>query len=418
MSATTISAETASSNDSGPRTGAATPILVCLGPAYEAATPDQLAPVFDRLSQALAGLGQPVTVAFPSGDDGPVTEDGGLYLQPYRPVESSRTVSVQTAGAYLSAFELLRSHQSLCCVLVGGEAETLDADALRLMVDAVLNGRADLALPRYALGPEQGLLNSAVLAPLSRAMYGLKTRYPLALDLAMSPRMAEHMATAAQRFTSSAQSDAVLWPVAEAATSGYAVAEISCGSRALPASNMDLGTILNTVAGSLFSDIEARASFWQRTRPAVSLITARTALADQVQPTHDPVDDTELQQMMQTYRLGYRDLHEIWSLVLPPNTLLGLKRLSAAPPENFVFADALWTRVVYDFVLAHRLRTLNRGHLLGAFAPLYLAWVASHLHGARNGTTAEQHTEQVAKSFEADKPYLVSRWRWPDRFNP
>ena len=24
----------------------------------------------------------------------------------------------------------------------------------------------------------------------------------------------------------------------------------------------------------------------------------------------------------------------------------------------------------------------------------------------------------VAAAFEADKPYLVSRWRWPDRFNP
>ena len=42
-------------------------------------------------------------------------------------------------------------------------------------------------------------------------------------------------------------------------------------------------------------------------------------------------------------------------------------------------ADDLWVRIVYDFILAYRLRTLNRGHLLGALTPLYLAWVASHL---------------------------------------
>ena len=30
----------------------------------------------------------------------------------------------------------------------------------------------------------------------------------------------------------------------------------------------------------------------------------------------------------------------------------------------------------------------------------------------------ERHIEAVAAAFEADKPYLVSRWRWPDRFNP
>ena len=35
-----------------------------------------------------------------------------------------------------------------------------------------------------------------------------------------------------------------------------------------------------------------------------------------------------------------------------------------------------------------------------------------------SGTEPEQHIEAVAAAFELDKPYLVSRWRWPDRFNP
>jgi hypothetical protein len=84
--------------------------------------------------------------------------------------------------------------------------------------------------------------------------------------------------------------------------------------------------------------------------------------------------------------------------------------------------DALWARIVYDFILAYRLRTLHRGHLLGALTPLYLAWVASHLlltstTGAET-MAPEKHIEALAAAFEADKPYLVSRWRWPDRFNP
>jgi hypothetical protein len=73
---------------------------------------------------------------------------------------------------------------------------------------------------------------------------------------------------------------------------------------------------------------------------------------------------------------------------------------------------------VYDFLLAYRLRTINRGHLLGALTPLYLAWAASHILMTEAGTDPERHIEAVAAAFEADKPYLVSRWRWPDRFNP
>ncbi len=99
--------------------------------------------------------------------------------------------------------------------------------------------------------------------------------------------------------------------------------------------------------------------------------------------------------------------------MLPPQTLLGLKRLTTTAPASFAMTDALWVRIVYDFVLAHRLRTINRSHLLGSLTPLYLAWVASHLLQAKPGAT-----EDLARAFEADKPYLVSRWRWPDRFNP
>jgi len=26
--------------------------------------------------------------------------------------------------------------------------------------------------------------------------------------------------------------------------------------------------------------------------------------------------------------------------------------------------------------------------------------------------------QQLSMVYEAQKPYLISRWRWPDRFNP
>ena len=109
--------------------------------------------------------------------------------------------------------------------------------------------------------------------------------------------------------------------------------------------------------------------------------------------------------MLQAFRLAHTNLEEIWSLVLPPQSLLGLKRLAQTDGAAFRMPESLWARIVYDFLLAHRLRTINRGHLLGALIPLYLAW-------------AESHIEAVAAAFEAEKIYMVSRWRWPDRFNP
>ena len=88
--------------------------------------------------------------------------------------------------------------------------------------------------------------------------------------------------------------------------------------------------------------------------------------------------------------------------------------------NTFQASGLLWRQADTYWDLAAVLRRaleLNRGHLLGAFIPLYLAWVAGHINLTAAGTGAEAHIEALAAAFEADKPYVVSRWRWPDRFN-
>jgi hypothetical protein len=52
--------------------------------------------------------------------------------------------------------------------------------------------------------------------------------------------------------------------------------------------------------------------------------------------------------------------------------------------------------------------------------PLYLAWVAGFARDAEAADAAgvEQILERLAIAYESAKSYLVSRWRWPDRFNP
>src|ERR1039458_2813975 len=89
-------------------------------------------------------------------------------------------------------------------------------------------------MPRYRLGPNNGLVNSAILYPVTRALYRLCPRFPQAIDVGLSLRMAERLAIAAQPFTAAGQNDAILWPVAEAASANWPVAEIDAGPRGLP----------------------------------------------------------------------------------------------------------------------------------------------------------------------------------------
>ena len=88
--------------------------------------------------------------------------------------------------------------------------------------------------------------------------------------------------------------------------------------------------------------------------------------------------------------------------------------------HEFRFAGELWARTVYDFAVAHRLRLIGRDHLLRALTPLYMGWIASFILSVRESddSQAENQIEQLSIAYESQKPYLISRWRWPDRFMP
>jgi hypothetical protein len=406
----TASTVTESSVPANPGPSAST-LLVSLVPL----PPEALEATLANLAIAFAG--QNILVATP--DPAPAVP-ASVKLTTYTPITAAPGSWVFTAADFLNTYKLMQENQSSTCLMLGAEAQSLNPEALRALADSAFAG-SDLVTPRYNLAPRDGLVNSAILYPVTRALFGTRPRYPLAIDLAFSTRMADRLAACSQKFTAVNQNGALVWPVSEAASAGFTIAEVPAGTRALPPPDAaDLNSLLAQVAGSLFADIDAKASFWQRARLAYS---PRAAQAHTEAPSNEaPAEAPDVQPMLDSFRLAYTNLHEIWSLVLPPNSLLGLKKLSLMPPTAFRMADALWARTVYDFILAYRLRTINRGHLLGALTPLYLAWVASHLlltstTGAET-MSPEKHIEALATAFEADKPYLVSRWRWPDRFNP
>ena len=387
-------------------TGASAPPGVGLLVLLAAMAPEQLERVLANLATFSPPEGMPVA----SSEALPANSYPSFQIVAAPAASPAWTL---TASDFVSAYQLAEKNKARAVLILGPESGSLGSTALHGLADAVLATQTDLAIPCYELPPHAGLVNSAILYPLTRALFASRVRFPLAPDLGLSLRMAERLARAAQRFTAINQGETPLWPINEAAIAGFTIDEFDVGPRLQPqAPGPDINTILPVVTGSLFSDIDAKATFWQRFRPLPPAANFSPAQA----PPTDAAPDVA--SMVQAWRLAYTNLQEIWSLVLPPNSLLGLKRLSATDASAFRMPDSLWARIVYDFLLAWRLRTINRGHLLGALIPLYLAWVASHFNITASGTDPERHIEAVAAAFEAEKAYIVSRWRWPDRFNP
>ncbi len=393
-------------------------LLICL----PALAPDALPYALHAIASAFPN--EPVLVASAHAAENP-SDFPSLDVIPYASARSD-VGWILAAGDYASAGQLALEHNARAVILLGGYAaalaasNALDPTLLRNLADCIRSKNVDLVLPRFAVGPNDALVNSALLYPLSRALFGADIHFPLPIDAAISARLAQRLVSTTQRLIALNQGSSLLWPVAESAAAGFSVREVSAGDAAAPTppppqTQVDFSALFTSIAGSLFNDIESKSSFWQRARG----IYAPSVQPSSPPPIHELAASPEIHSMIETFRIAQDNLQEIWSLVLPPQSRLAVKKLSALSPDAFTMEPDLWARIVYDFALAYHLRTLNRSHLLGAMTPLYFAWVASYLRFVADDPSRAAHAiELTAAAFENEKSYIVSRWRWPDRFNP
>ncbi len=334
---------------------------------------------------------------------------------PLLPPDSVGAPVVSLFGAYQSVFAAGEKLGARACCVVGSRLEAPTPRWVCQLAQPLLENDLDLVIPRYARHKFEGLLNSSIIAPLTRCLYGKRIHNPMGPDLGISQRLRQKLIDPdGVAKTNGVHPLASLTPTALCAN--LQVCEVNVGARVYPPTDWtNISSLLAQLLGPIFLNMEQHAPCWQRTRGSVAV----PSISEPLFVSQDP-GNVDISHMVESFQLGNRDLQEIWGLVLPPASLFELKKLSRLPVAQFHMADDLWVRIIYDFALAHRLRTINRDHLLGSLTPLYLAWVASYAHdlGAAGAAAVEQRLERLAVAYEVNKTYLVSRWRWPDRFNP
>jgi hypothetical protein len=327
---------------------------------------------------------------------------------------------VHTGGGPLAdlpaLLEVAVARGAPACALLEAMPRGADPGWLRRLLEPVLTGGVDLVAPAYARGRLEGVLVTGVVYPLTRALFGHRLRQPLGREIVLSRRLAEVLLRDEEWRTDAAHAGGDLWVVTKALVAECAVAQVFLGPRPVPQRQPDdPPALLARILGTIFHEMDANARRWQRvkgSRPVPS--SGEEHLPDPPGPPPDPSP------LVSAFALGWRDLRPLWSAALPPQALLALQRIPREPPEAFRMPDALWARIVYDFAVAWRVKAMDRAQLLRSLTPLYLGWVASFLNEVTplDAAATEARVEQLCEAFEAEKPYLIARWRWPDRFAP
>jgi hypothetical protein len=334
------------------------------------------------------------------------------------PAEAPR--SAAGAGPLSSLLAAADALDAKACALVSADPREGSGDYLRELLGPVLRDGYDLVWPLYRRHKFEGGLHAALACPFTRALFGSGLRQPIAPELAFSRNVAQFLTDDRELHedASHAASEALL--VAHGVARGFLARGFKVGQSivgSVPAAGPggDVSDTVARVAGLLFDEARRHAAEWQRVRGAtlVPVIGSGPSIVDDARPL-DP------HRMFDGFAQGYRELHRLWAPVLPPATLLALKRAAAQSATSFRLDPSVWARVMYDFAVGYRTGAMERGQLLRSMTPLYLGWMASWVNAVRDARAdeVEERAEDACRAFEIEKPYFISRWRWPDRFAP
>ena len=326
-------------------------------------------------------------------------------------MQDPSSLAQSLGDSFRATFDFAQKLNSRACAVVASDLSSTTIDWVSLLLQPVVEEQFDLVAPCYARHPFEGMINRAIVYPLVRALYGKQIRNPMGPDFGISSRLLLRIAGAPRARLHTLPSLA-----AEAVTNGMNLCQSHLGPRTYAAPDFtNLSSLLAQILGPLFLDVERYAAHWQRARGS-------QRIREFGQPMYVDAPDSvmDVSRLIESFQLGARNLLEIWGIILPPSTLVELRRMARNGAAQFRMLDATWAHVVYDFALAHRLRTISRDQMLRALTPIYLGWVASYALELEHASPdeAEQRLEKLCVVYEETKSYFVSRWRWPDRFNP
>jgi hypothetical protein len=348
-------------------------------------------------------------------------QDG--FIQVAYPVYPVQKLSPEYMGvpgkinALQAVFSIASERNAKACVIVDSNVRSLTPDWIDPLVRPVIENGFDFVSPCYLRHKYEGTMLNGIVSPLTRALYGKRIQQPIGGDFALSLNFVNDVLRQLQAQDDTAGTGVDIWITTHAICGGFRVAQALLGPRLLDQTEPapEVSTLLAQTLGWVFTEMNRTASIWQRVKGSQEVPIFGSWPAPPSEPP--PVD---INPMLQSFRLGYQSLLDIWRLVLPPATLVDLKRMAMQTADTFRFDDMLWARVIYDFALAWRIRIMDRDHLLRALTPIYLGWVASWIRTVRDASPeqVQDRIETLGLAYESQKSYLISRWRWPDRFNP
>lgn len=310
-------------------------------------------------------------------------------------------------SAFRTVFEIARALKVKACAVVDSDLRSITPEWVDLLIRPVLDRGFDFVTPYYLRHKYDGTITNSIVYPVTRALYGRHIRQPIGGDFGFSGRLAEFYLTKDVWETDVAKFGIDIWMTTTAVANDFKICQTFLGAKihAPKEPSSDLSAMLTQVVSSVFMLMEEYFPIWKNVTSTSSIPMFGFQFSVGLEPVN-----VNVQRMVEMFRLGLKELGDIWKEILSKESLVGLTEIAVSDP--FIMSDELWARAIYDFALSWHKQVMNREHMLKSLTPLYLGKVASLVVEMENSSAqeVEERLEALCVAFEKLKPYVIERW--------
>jgi len=312
-------------------------------------------------------------------------------------------------SAFRTIFEAAQLLNVKACAVVDSDLRSITPEWMELLLRPIYEEGFDYVAPLYGRHKFDGTITNSIVYPITRALYGKRVRQPIGGDFGFSGKLAKHYLTKEVWETDVARFGIDIWMTTLAIAEGFKVCQSYLGAKIHDAKDpaSDLGPMFTQVVSSVYGLMGNYQSLWKEVKASQPVPTFGFHYEVGLEPV-----SVNIERMVGNFRLGVKDLMELWGKTLSHETALWLESISRLSDEAFLFPQDLWVRIIYDFAITYHKGSIHRDHLLKSMIPLYLGKVASFVkeNMRSSANEVEEGIESLCKIFEEMKPYLTECW--------
>ena len=319
---------------------------------------------------------------------------------------------------FRNLFEKVIELKAKAIVVVDADLKSITPKWIKHLGEPLFNGFSYVA-PLYVRHKYDGTITNGIAYPMTRALYGRRIRQPIGGDFGFSGKLARIYLESDLWDDYIANFGIDIWMTTLAICSKVRVCQAFVGKpkiHRVKDPGADLGPMFRQVIGTIFKMITHFQPVWLRIKYSRPTAIFGFGLGETEMPPEINVNEERLRNQ---FHEGFVKFGEIWQQILSKDIYRKLLEIRELNEERFNFPVELWARLLFDIAVSYRDEVVDRDLMMESLIPLYFGKTLSFVKKTKRMSIAqaEEAIESECMVFETTKPYLIRRWKEPQKTN-